>query len=204
MKRIIAAILLLGLLSNPISALKQPEFAKKVTRYWQCISKPDKFQCTKEERDRAKKWLIGGTVGALVTALIAAGLVTGAYSTKKITDAVKAKKEQISKEQKESTTTELVYEKEPTTKPKVEINPVKQALAQLESYVHQTKEPAVIVEILNQFPKLIKNAGITPDELASMTTPLGIPAKQFINFTRKKYKLKLTPTGEWYIPRMEW
>lgn len=84
MKRIIASILLVGLLVNPglVAKVKEPKFIKDIKRHWQCLTKPTKFQCSKQERDKARKVFAGAAIGILVAALAAVGIAVGAKTIK--------------------------------------------------------------------------------------------------------------------------
>ena len=59
------------------------DVAAKTRRYWRCLTKLDKYGCSAEERQKARKWLIYTPTAIVVSLLTAAGIAAGAYIVQK-------------------------------------------------------------------------------------------------------------------------
>lgn len=84
-KQIVASLLALSVLFNLEAGIKDWFQSKTASfkRGAQCAFAPGKYKCSPEERKISKKWLIGVSVGAAVTAATAIGVGVTAHQIKK-------------------------------------------------------------------------------------------------------------------------
>ena len=91
MKKLLAVLISLSLVSNgslySMTKIKETtkrgvskigqfgmDVAAKTLRYWRCLTKPDTYGCSLEERKKARKWFIHTPTAIVVSLLAAAGI----------------------------------------------------------------------------------------------------------------------------------
>ena len=124
----------------------------KVGRYWRCLTKPDKYSCSAEERKKAHQWLFNSYTAVLVSLLFAAGIIITAVEVTQMKKDIKEREEamkiqvaqklayQHEKYQTQWTKLKAAFEKPKTddqlAQLKTDFDTLKTELAQLENIIN--------------------------------------------------------------------
>ena len=205
MKKILLVILFLCLVANPILAVTQTKGIPDMKRIWQCLTTPDKSECTKAERNKAKTVLTTTAVGALVVALAAIGITT-----------VKAKQIYDMKEEDKQMKAFAESGKDLSFYPRLEVrrdklleslDAIKEKMTTNQqvlnneqfSYPDRIKTAAYIGNFhrrINEFNKMTTNANNIIDQLRKLEVTKGSTIQELRSIYRK-YK---TIIGQLYTP----
>ncbi len=88
MKKIMLSFMAVCLLMNTVAFTAAPVMSPK--RLFLCGTAPDKNKCTKEERDKSRRWFIGVPVAVLLAAAAIAGVTLTASKAKQIQEEKKS------------------------------------------------------------------------------------------------------------------